>query len=66
MRFQCEAAAERPVHCRMQFPGGQRHFRDSDFYENMVPRYLRGEGTDIALTSEAVDAASVVTAVVTP
>jgi predicted GNAT family acetyltransferase len=32
----------------------------------MVPKYLRGEGTDIALTSEAVDAASVVSSVVTP
>ncbi|MFZ4736219.1 MAG: penicillin acylase family protein [Bradymonadia bacterium] len=66
MRFQCEAVAERPVQCRMQFPGGQQHFRDSDFYEHMVPKYLRGEGTDIALTSEAVDAASVVSSVVTP
>jgi penicillin amidase len=66
MRFQCEAAAARPVQCRIQFPGGQQHFRDSAFYEHMVPKYLRGEGTDIALTSEAVDAASVVSSVVTP
>lgn len=66
MRFQCEAPADRPVHCRMQFPGGQQHFRDSAYYEHMVPMYLANEGTDIALTSEAVDAATQVSAIVSP
>jgi penicillin amidase len=66
MRFQCAAAADAPVHCRMQFPGGQQHFRDSPYYEHMVPAYLRNEATDIALTPEAVDAASMVNVTVSP
>jgi hypothetical protein len=66
MRFQCEAPADEPVRCRMQFPGGQRHFRDSPFYETGVQAYLRGEGADIALTDDAVNAAAVETRTVTP
>ena len=50
----------------MQFPGGQQHFRDSPYYEHMVPAYLRNEATDIALTPEAVDAASMVNVTVSP
>ena len=66
MRFLCEAPADAPVHCRMQFPGGQQHFRDSPYYEHMVPAYLRNEATDIALTAEAVDAASMTSVSVSP
>ncbi len=66
MRFQCEAPADEPVRCRMQFPGGQRHFRDSPFYETGVQAYLRGESVEVPLTPEAVDAASVEVRVVTP
>ncbi len=66
MRFQCEAPADAPVRCRMQFPGGQEHHRDSPYYEHMVPAYLRGEATDIALTAEAVDAASQVSVTIQP
>ena len=66
MRFQCEAPADVPVRCTMQFPGGQRHFRDSPFYETGVQAYLRGESVEIPLTPEAVDAASVEVRVVTP
>jgi len=50
----------------MQFPGGQRHFRDSPFYETGVQAYLRGESVEVPLTPEAVDAASVEVRVVTP
>ena len=66
MRFQCEAPADAPVRCRLQFPGGQQHHRDSPYYEHMVPAYLRGEATDIALTAEAVDAASQTSITVLP
>lgn len=66
MRWQCEAGADAPVRCRVQFPGGQRHFRDSPFYNHMVDRYLANESAPVAFTAAEVDAAAAETVTVNP
>ena len=51
---------------RMSLPGGQRHFRDSPFYDNLLEPYLRNEPFVVPFTPEEVEAAAVETIVVRP
>jgi penicillin amidase len=39
MRFACEAS-EAAVQCTIELPGGQRHDRDSQFYDSMFDEWL--------------------------
>jgi len=57
-RWICEASAD-AVDCSYQLPGGQRHFRDSDNYEDGFTKWLRNEPTAMItdLTAIAADAA---------
>ncbi len=36
-----------------QLPGGQRHFRDSEFYDNLLDPYLENKPFEMALSPEA-------------
>ena len=39
MRFACEAS-DAAVDCTIELPGGQRHLRDSQFYDSMLDEWL--------------------------
>jgi len=43
MRFACEAPADTPVRCTIQLPGGQRHFRDSPHFDDLLRKWLVNE-----------------------
>lgn len=43
MRLVCEAHATNGVSCTIELPGGQRTFRNSPFYDNLIPLWLRNE-----------------------
>ena len=45
-RFVCQAPAT-GVRCTVQLPGGQRHYRDSDNYDDLYRRYLQNEPIDL-------------------
>lgn len=58
MRMVCEAHATNGVSCTIELPGGQRTFRSSPFYDNLIPYWLRNEpiplwyrATDVARES---------------
>jgi penicillin G amidase len=42
MRFACEAN-DAAVSCTIELPGGQRHHRDSDFYDSMFDEWLTNQ-----------------------
>jgi len=43
MRLACEAGADDPVRCTIQLPGGQRHFRDSPHFDDLLLRWLAND-----------------------
>ena len=45
-RFVCQAP-ESGVRCTVQLPGGQRHYRESDNYDDLFRRYLQNEPVDL-------------------
>ena len=66
VRLTCEAGALAPVSCVLQHPGGQRHDRQSPFYNSMLEKYLRNEPTPLALMPADVEAATLETVTVSP
>ncbi|MEZ4459461.1 MAG: penicillin acylase family protein, partial [bacterium] len=51
---------------RISFPGGQRHFRDNAFYDNLLDGWLKNEPIDLLFGSAAVDAAATETDEILP
>ncbi len=46
------------VTCTIQLPGGQRHYRDSANYDDLLRRYLRNEAQPLLFTAAQIDAAT--------
>ncbi|MFT6399502.1 MAG: penicillin amidase [Bradymonadia bacterium] len=61
-RFVCRAPAT-GVRCTVQLPGGQRHYRDSENYDDLFRRYLLNQEVDLGfdIVEAAANAASSVT-----
>jgi penicillin amidase len=61
-RFVCRAPVGGTVSCQVQLPGGQRHFRDSDNYEDLLMDWLVNEPSDLLfdITAAAESAASTI------
>ena len=55
MRFACEAPADTPVRCTIQLPGGQRHFRDSPHYDDLLQKWLANEPVPLRADVSGVD-----------
>lgn len=53
MRFICEGFPE-GMKCTIQIPGGQRHFRDSEYYANFLERWLTNTPTPL-LFNQTID-----------
>lgn len=51
MRFICEGFPE-GMKCSMQIPGGQRHYRDSPYYQNFLERWLTNTPTPLIFNQE--------------
>ena len=50
----------------MSFPGGNQHFRDSPFYDNLVEGWVNAEHFEMITDADAVEAAAVETVTVSP
>ena len=61
-RFVCSAPSD-GVRCSVQLPGGQRHYRESDNYEDLFMRYLENDPIDLGfdISAAAESAARTVT-----
>lgn len=55
MRFACEAPADSPVRCTIQLPGGQRHFRDSPHFDDLLQKWLVNEPVPLIADVSAVE-----------
>ena len=62
MRMVCEAG-DPTVQCKVQLPGGQRHFRDSDNYDDLLRKWLVNEPIDLIFSIDQIrdDAAATLT-----
>jgi len=58
MRFAC-AASETAVDCTIELPGGQRHHRDSQFYDSMFDEWLANQPVPFIYGLDAAAAAAV-------
>ncbi|MCA9538173.1 MAG: penicillin acylase family protein [Myxococcales bacterium] len=54
------------VRCTVELPGGQRHFRDSPHYDDLLQRWLRNQPTALPFSTEEVAAAAVEEVTVRP
>lgn len=57
-RLNCEGASM-GMRCTIQLPGGQRHYRDSANYADLLELYLRNEPTDLLFGAADVAAGTV-------
>ncbi|MEZ4471483.1 MAG: penicillin acylase family protein [bacterium] len=64
MRFACHAGDA--MTCTIELPGGQRHFRDSPHYDDLLQKYLVNEPVAFPFTPSEVDAATVESVAVNP
>jgi hypothetical protein len=58
MRFAC-AAGESAIDCTIELPGGQRHHRDSQFYDSMFDEWLTNQPVPFIYGLDAAAAAAV-------
>lgn len=64
-RLQCEGL-ESGMDCTIQLPGGQRHYRDSANYDDLLELYLRNESVPFLFAADEVTAGTVETLTVEP
>ena len=64
MRFVCHAGGT--VACTIELPGGQRHFRDSPHYDDLLQKYLVNQPVAFPFTPSEVDAATVESVAINP
>lgn len=65
MRFACAAGSD-GVECTIELPGGQRHFRDSPNYDDLLQKYLTNTPIPLRFDLEDVEAAGPETLTVAP
>ena len=59
MRYACQAGSDAPVSCLFQMAGGQRHYRDSAHYDDLLRRYLVNDAIAFPFLPAEVDQAAI-------
>ncbi|MFN3202966.1 MAG: penicillin acylase family protein [Bradymonadia bacterium] len=58
MRFACDVDPEAGPQCTLQIPGGNRHYRDSPFYDDLMQEWLVNKAFPLRLAEDEVEAST--------